>query len=155
VALVAVEGSRAVIDRHYRELKATAPKLGVLEGAVADPLWTALRKLPEALRDYVRVRLGARPHDLPKILPSAPLWVSAGTGIARADLEPAPDLARRIRQMHEKAQVVGGYAAVESAPPSLPDRDRLPWGWPGDALMKGIRGLRDPRGLLNPGRVQA
>jgi hypothetical protein len=57
--------------------------------------------------------------------------------------------------MQEKAQAVGGYAAVESAPVSLPDRDRLPWGWPDDPLAKGLRAMRDPRGLLNPGRVHA
>ncbi len=153
-ALVGVEGSRPVIDRHYRELKTLAPKLGILEGAVADPLWNALKKLPEALRDFVRIRIGAKPHDLPKLLPSAPLWISAGTGVARADLEPSADLPRRIRQWHENAQAMGGYAVVESAPVGMPERDRLPWGGSGDALMRGLRDLRDPKRLLNPGRVQ-
>jgi glycolate oxidase FAD binding subunit len=153
-ALVGVDGSRPVIDRHYRELKAMAPKIGLLEGPVADPLWNALRKLPEALKDFVRVRLGARPHDLPKLLPEAPLWISVGSGLARADVEPGPEVARRIRQWHEKAAALGGYAVVESAPAGMPDRDRLPWGETGQPLHKGLKDLRDPRRLLNPGRMQ-
>ena len=153
LAIVGVEGTRPVIDRHYRELKEMAPKLGLLEGERADPLWNALRKLPEALKDYVRIRIGAKPHDLRKHLPSAPLWISVGTGIARADLEPSPDLHFSIRRLSDKLAQAGGYAVAESAPLGMPNRDKLAWG-PGDSpLAKGLRYLRDPKKILNPGRV--
>ncbi len=154
LAIVGVEGTRPVIDRHYRELRDLAPRLGVLEGERADPLWNALRKLPDALRDYVRLRIGAKPHELQRLLPSAPLWISVGTGIARADLEPAGDLHFSVRRMADKAAALGGYVVTESAPLSMPNRDKLIWNPPGEQpLMKGVRLLRDPKRLLNPGRV--
>ncbi|RPH48902.1 MAG: FAD-binding oxidoreductase [Planctomycetota bacterium] len=153
LAIVGVEGTRPVIDRHYRELRDMAPKLGVMENERAEPLWNALRKLPDALKDYVRVRLGAKPHELRRILPQEPLWISAGTGIARVDLEPTSDLHYTVKRIADKAASLGGYAVAESAPLGMANRDKLPWG-PGDQpLMKAIRALRDPRRLLNPGRV--
>jgi len=154
LAIVGVEGTRPVIDRHYRELRDLAPRLGILEGERADPLWNALRKLPDALKDYVRLRIGAKPHDLKRLLPQAPLWISAGTGIARADLEPASDLHFSVRRMADKAAALGGYVVAESAPLTMQNRDKLIWNPPGEQpLMKGIRLMRDPKRLLNPGRV--
>lgn len=153
LAIIGVEGTRPVVDRHYRELRDMAPKLGYMEGDRAEPVWNALRKLPDALKDYVRIRIGAKPHELRRLLPSAPLWISAGTGIARADLEPASDLHFSVRRLCDKAASLGGYAVVESAPLGMANRDKLTWG-PGDQpLMKAIRALRDPKRVLNPGRV--
>jgi hypothetical protein len=143
-----------VIDRHYRELRDLAPRLGILEGERAEPLWNALRKLPDALKDYVRIRIGAKPHELKRLLPQAPLWISVGTGIARADLEAAGDLHFSQRRMADKTAALGGYLVTESAPLSMANRDKLIWGPPGEhPLMKGIRAMRDPKKLLNPGRV--
>lgn len=153
LAIVGVEGTRPVIDRHYRELRELAPKLGYMEGDRAEPLWNALRKLPDALKDYVRLRIGAKPHELRRLLPPAPLWISVGTGIARADLEPAPDLHFSVRRLADKAASLGGYIVAESAPIGMAGREKLVWG-PGDApLMKAVRALRDPKRVLNPGRV--
>ena len=154
LAIVGVEGTRPIIDRHYRELRDLAPRLGLLEGERADPLWNALRKLPDALKDYVRLRIGAKPYELKRLLPQAPLWISVGTGIARADLEPASDLHFSVRRMADKAAALGGYLVAESAPLTMQNRDKLIWNPPGEQpLMKGIRQLRDPKRLLNPGRV--
>lgn len=154
LAIVGVEGTRPVIDRHYRELRDLAPRVGVLEGERAEPLWNALRKLPDALKDYVRLRIGAKPHELKRLLPSAPLWISVGTGIARADLDPADDLHFSVRRMADKAAALGGYVVAESAPLTMANRDKLVWNPPGEQpLMKGVRSLRDPKRLLNPGRV--
>jgi len=153
LAIIGVEGTRPVIDRHYRELRDMAPKLGYMEGERADPLWNSLRKLPEALRDYVRLRAGAKPNELRRLLPQAPTWISVGTGIARVDLEPASDLHFSVRRMADKAATLGGYIVAESAPLDMANRDKLPWG-PGDsALLKNLRYLRDPKKILNPGRV--
>ncbi len=153
LAIVGVEGTRPVIDRHYRELRDMAPKLGVMENERAEPVWNALRKLPDALKDYVRIRLGAKPHELRRILPQGPLWISVGTGVARADLEASPDLHFSVKRLADKATSLGGYAVAESAPLGMGNREKLPWG-PGDQpLMKAVRALRDPRRLLNPGRV--
>jgi glycolate oxidase FAD binding subunit len=154
LAIVGVEGTRPVIDRHYRELRDLAPRLGILEGERAEPLWNALRRLPDALKDYVRLRIGAKPHELKRLLPQAPLWISAGTGIARADLDPAADLHFSVRRMADTAAALGGYVVAESAPLSMSNREKLVWAGPGEQpLMKGIRALRDPKRILNPGRV--
>ena len=153
LAIVGVEGSRPVIDRHCRDLEKIGGKHGVLEGARAEPLWTAIRKLPTGLKDFVRVRIAAKPHDLPRILPQAPLWIQAGVGIARVDLTPAADVAQKIQQWNQKAAAVGGYAIAESAPLDLKGRENLPWGRPSGPLMGSIKAARDPNNLLNPGRM--
>ena len=153
LAIVGIEGSRPVIDRHCRELEKIGGKSGILEGARAEPLWTAIRKLPVGLKDFVRVRIGARPHELPKLLPQAPMWVQAGVGIARIDLDPAGDVAKKVQQWNEKAANHGGYAVVESAPLDLKEREKLPWGGRPSGLMKAIKRARDPENLLNPGRM--
>ena len=42
---------------------------------------------------------------------------------------------------------------AESAPLAMDNRDKLPWG-PGESpIMKSLHAMRDPRKLLNPGRV--
>ncbi len=153
LAIVGIEGSRPILERHCRELEKIGGKSGILEGARAEPLWSALRKLPAGLKDFVRVRIGAKPHDLPKLLPQAPLWVQAGVGIARIDLAPEGDVAKKVQQWNQKAAIHGGYAVVESAPLDLKDRERLPWGGPPVPLMQSIQHVRDPKRLLNPGRM--
>jgi glycolate oxidase FAD binding subunit len=152
LAIVGVEGSRPVLDRHVRDLEKMGGKFGVLEGARAEPLWTAMRKLPAGLKDFVRVRIGAPPHVLPKLLPQAPMCIQAGVGIARIDLEPWGDIAKKVQQWNEKAAQNGGYAVVESAPSTFKDREKLPWGGT-SPLMKAIKRVRDPKNLLNPGRM--
>ena len=112
-----------------------------------------IRKLPTGLKDFVRVRIAAKPHDLPRILPQAPLWIQAGVGIARVDLTPSADVAQKIQQWNQKAAAVGGYAIAESAPLDLKGRENLPWGGAPSPLMASIKAARDPNNLLNPGRM--
>lgn len=153
LAIVGLEGSRPVIERHCRELEKMGGKHGVLEGARAEPLWTAIQKLPVGLKDFVRVRIAAKPHDLPKFVPDAPAWISAGLGIARVDLTPAGDVAKKVKQWHERAAIAGGYAVVESAPLDVPSRDALPWGVGSIPLARALRESKDPAKRLNPGRM--
>ena len=136
LAIVGVEGSRPEIDRHFRDLRDIGKPMGVLEGDRADSVWNAFRKLPEALEDFVRVRIAVKPHDLPKILPSAPQWISVGTGIARIDLQPGPDVLKKIQQWNDKAANYGGYAIAESAPLAMTGREKLPWGAVDSPLMR-------------------
>lgn len=153
LAIVGIEGSRPILERHCRDLEKIGGKSGVLEGARAEPLWTALRKLPAGLKDFVRVRIGAKPQELPKLLPQVPMWVQAGVGIARLDLAPDGDVLKKVQQWNEKAAIRGGYAVVESAPLDLKGREKLPWGGPPSPLQQAIQRLRDPKHLLNPGRM--
>ncbi|HYF01472.1 MAG TPA: FAD-binding oxidoreductase [Planctomycetota bacterium] len=154
LAIVGVEGSREVLDRHVRELAAFGEKMGVLEGARAEPLWAAIRKLPSGLKDFVRVRLGAKPHDLPRLLPPGPACIQAGVGVARLDLEPSPEVFKKIQQLNERAVQAGGYAVVESAPLDFPNREKLSWGGAASPIMRSLKRARDPKGILNPGRME-
>ncbi len=153
-ALVGVEGTRPVLERHLKELRTLyAAQPQVLEGETAGSLWDALRDLPATARESVRVRIAAKPHDLVHILPAEPTWARVGTGLAWLELAPAADLPDRIAQWHARAAERGGYAVVESAPLPMPGREKLPWGLGGNALMRSIREMRDPARKLNPGRM--
>lgn len=153
-ALVGVEASAPVVERHARELQAIAGGFERREGPAAEDIWTRLRDLPALGPDRIRVRIGARPHDLPALLPEGPpLWIRAGNGLAWAHLEPGPGVAETVLAWHRRAAAREGYAVVESAPQDGPDRAHLPWGFPDDPLMKAIRAARDPARVLNPGRV--
>ncbi len=149
-AIVGLEGSRAVFERHLRDLGRLGRPFEVAEGPA---IWDELREPPRGL---VRVRVGARPHDLPRVVPpGAHRRARAGNGIAFAELEPAANLGEKIAEWHAKAAALGGYAVCESAPPDSPGRERLPWGFPGDATMRAIRRSMDPEGILNRGRLGA
>lgn len=167
LAIVGVEGTRAVVQRHARDLPrivmgmpASAPvhvHAPLREDATA-AVWAALRDLPERLKSFVRVRVGAKPHDLPGVMGGiedrvAGKWARVGSGLAWLDCEPSSDLPDRISALHAKAAAVGGYAVVESAPLDLPGRDRLPWGTGGHPLMRAIKQAWDPAGGMGPGRI--
>lgn len=123
-AIVMVEGSAEIVERHRRALPAPT----------AERAW----KEPTG---RVCVRMGARPHDLPDLLPEGvPMEVRAGNGVAYLYVESMPSL-------H------GGYVVAHSAPLDMHGRDRLPWGGPPSPLMRAIKQSRDPNGLLNPGRI--
>jgi glycolate oxidase FAD binding subunit len=147
-AIVGVEGSQAVLERHVRDLKRLGRPFEVREG---DEVWSALRALRT---DAVRIRIGARPHDLPPLVPAGlRSRAHAGNGIARVDLVPAPDLPQRIAEWRARAEARGGYVVVESAPAGCPERDRLPWGGPQHRLAGAIRERWDPGAVLNRGRM--
>jgi glycolate oxidase FAD binding subunit len=154
LALVGVEGTQAVVDRHARDLPsvvgATQGSPLRVDGAAAAALWSALRDLPERRKAFVRVRVGAKPHDLPGVLagciPRASAWARAGTGLAWLDLDPAPGLPDRIAAWHAKAAAAGGYAVVESAPVGMPGREQLPWNIPERPLSALERKIREACG---------
>jgi len=169
VAVVGIEGSRATFERHARELAsyavrgAAAPTL--VEGAAAAALWMALADLPARHVDDVRVRIGARPHDLPALLgalelPRAPVrgvTVRAATGLAYVALTPADDarpIAALVERWRRLAWARAGYAVVESAPLGLPERALLPFGAAAPSrLAAALRRAWDPRETLNAGRM--
>ncbi len=167
LAVVGVEGSRPVIDRHVREVAAQsrgrAHAQVVLEGAAAAALWAGLRDLPATRARDVVVRVAARPHDLPALLdgfgranPIASMQVQAGSGIARIALarrDDATDLGALVAGLNARAAERQGYAVVESAPLDLPGRAGLPWGGAGLATGRALKQAFDPRGVWNPGRI--
>jgi glycolate oxidase FAD binding subunit len=167
LALVGVEGSRATFERHARDLGAyrgrgsDAPAL--VERPAVAALWAALANLPATHAREVRVRLGARPHDLPPLLAALELarastrgvGVRAAVGLAHVALDAATEARAAtalVERWHRLASARGGYAVVESAPLELAGRAALPFG----ALAGPAAALRrawDPRGTLNPGRM--
>jgi glycolate oxidase FAD binding subunit len=163
LAVIGIEGSRPVFERHLRELEAWRPRatgMAVLRGPAAEGVWTAFRDAPDKRREELTVRLGARPHDLPELLrevsvASAGVQVSVANGVARAFLRRAPagELAGLVQRWHQQAAARGGYAVVEAAPPELDGRATLPWSVPGPALGQTLRQAWDPKQILNPGRI--
>jgi glycolate oxidase FAD binding subunit len=169
VALVGIEGSRPSFERHARDLASFAARAAgaavLLERPDSEPLWRALAELPAAQRAEVRVRIGARPRDLPDLLaavdtsraPVRGVSVRAGVGLAFLSLGPDGDasaLASLVSRWHRLASARGGYAVVESAPLDLPGRAQLPFGAGAPSrLGAALRRAWDPRETLNPGRI--
>jgi glycolate oxidase FAD binding subunit len=174
VGIIGIEGSRALFDRHLRDLaalRAEARAAAVLEGPAAERLWGALRDAPGRTTGDVVVRIGARPHDLPGLLEMvdpalgvAAVGCHAGNGIARLRFRRparASELAARLEELGRQARESHGYLVAESAPLDLPERELLPWRHPAvaggaevaAALARKLKQAWDPQGLLNPGRT--
>jgi len=165
VALVGLEGSRASFERHVRELAGKGAGALVVERPAADALWVALAELPAAHASDVRVRVGARPRDLPALLaaleldgaPVRGVAVRAGSGLAHVALDAATEeaaLASLLSRWRLVTAARGGYAVVESAPLDLRGRARLPFGGPPSSpLAPALRRAWDPGETLNPGRM--
>lgn len=163
IAVVGVEGSRAVFERHVRDLEAYRSRvlgLAVVQGPAAGDLWAAFRDMPDGRRREVTVRLGGRPHDLPEVLrivaaaPTTGISVHVGNGIARVRLGPhAVEIAKNVRSWHDLAAACGGYAVVEAAPPDLAGRSELPWGTASHSLGRALKQRWDPNQIMNPGRM--
>ena len=167
VALVGVEGSRATFARHARDLAAFAARGAgavIVERPDSAALWEALAEVPAAQGADVRVRVGARPHDLPPLLAALELErasargvsVRAGVGVAHVALGSPGDaapVAALVERWARLASARGGYAVVESAPLDVPGRARLPFGAGAPGLAAALRHAWDPRDTLNPGRM--
>ncbi|HEX3697569.1 MAG TPA: FAD-binding oxidoreductase [Polyangia bacterium] len=173
LAIVGVEGTRPVFERHLRDLNlgTLPPSAGaLLEGSAVEALWTAVQDLRALLSDAVVLRIGALPQALPVLLEKLALaragavgvMAHVGTGIARVIL-PADDLAATATQLQQPTAIAaraGGYAVVESAPLGLPGRAQLPWRTAGalagdgqPSLDQRLRQAWDPQRRLNPGRM--
>jgi glycolate dehydrogenase FAD-binding subunit len=168
LALIGIEGSRPVLDRHVRDLavfRGRAAASGVLEGPPVDDLWGALRDLPAGHESDVTVRVGARPHRLLPLLAGLQSLegrhtgtvVQAALGLARISVEAPSDLtglAVAISKWQAVAKAYEGYAVVESAPIGRSARASLPWSVPTEhGLGRLIKRRWDPDEILNPGRV--
>jgi glycolate oxidase FAD binding subunit len=174
LALVGIDGSRAVFDRHLRELEAlraqaAARATTVIEGSATDRLWQGFRDAPARAAGDITLRLGALPHDLPGLLEGVDLGdcgltavsCHAGNGVARLRFARPTDVTAWLARpalvaLESAARARGGYLVAEAAPLDLPGRASLPW-TPATApihpLFRRLHQSWDPRDILNRGRA--
>jgi glycolate oxidase FAD binding subunit len=141
-------GSPAVLDRYSRELF----RMRALEGADEEALWHGIREAtPQFLRthpDGAVLRVSCVLNDVDRVLESLPAQASAraGSGVCYGYFEQAADV---------KHPPVGA-SVVEFAPQNFrEDANLWPEPEPGNdfAMMKRIKEMFDPQGLLNLGRL--
>ncbi|MGB6942793.1 MAG: FAD-binding protein [Bryobacteraceae bacterium] len=139
-------GSPAVLDRYSRELS----RMRVLEGAEEVALWQGIREtIPQFLRTHNQgavLRVSCVLSDVGPVLEAMPgqALARAGSGVCYGFFEQAADL--RFPPV--------GTSVVEFAPPEFREQQDL-WPQPGNdfAMMKKIKEMFDPQGLLNRGRL--
>jgi glycolate oxidase FAD binding subunit len=137
--LVQAAGIAEVLGRYQAEL----PRA---EFIACEPLWTRIREFtPDWVRDHPEgcvVRLGTRLSEV-----GAALEHADGPALARA--------ATGVVWLYAAQPRWNGFpGAVEFAPPAVKASADL-WPAPGTALgvMRKVKALFDPDGILNPGRL--
>jgi glycolate oxidase FAD binding subunit len=143
-------GSPAVLDRYTRELF----RARVVEGAEEEALWRGIREsIPQFLREHengVVVRVLCVLSDVGRVLDWWPVQASAraGSGVCYGYFEQATELGDALNQP------AMGTSVVEFAPQTFRESSEL-WSRPGNdfAMMKRIKQMFDPQGLLNCGRL--
>src|SRR3984885_5114102 len=135
-------GSPAVLDRYSRELSG----MRMVEGADEEALWRDIREsTPQFLRTHENgavLRVSSVLSDVGRVLEALPSQASAraGSGVCYGYFEHAAEL------KHPDV----GTSVVEFAAPEFRERAEL---WPRQgndfAMMKRIKEMFDPKGLLN------
>lgn len=148
-------GSSAVLDRYTRELAG----MRVLEDAAEDALWREIREYtPQFLRTHPEgavLRVSCVLADVGRVLEWLPpqAVARAGSGVCYGYFDQASDVNGAL--LHSAA----GSSVVEFAPPDYRERAGLQsgtlWPRPGNdfAMMKKVKEMFDPQGLLNRGRL--
>jgi glycolate oxidase FAD binding subunit len=139
-------GSPAVLDRYARELS----RARVVEGAEEEALWHGIRETtPQFLREHENgavLRVSCVLSDVARVLDALPARAvsRAGSGVCYGYFEQAADV--RWPSM--------GTSVLEFAPQGYRESNPL-WPQPGNdfAMMKKIKEMFDPQGLLNRGRL--
>jgi glycolate oxidase FAD binding subunit len=148
-------GSAAVLNRYTRELV----RMRVLEGVEEEAFWRGIREAtPQFLRAYPEgavLRVSCVLSDVGRVLEALPAQAiaRAGSGVCYGYFERAADLNAALRIPPV------GASLVEFAPPDFRQnaglQNALLWPQPGSdfAMMKKIKQMFDPQGLLNRGRL--
>ena len=129
-------------------------RMRVLEGADEETLWRDIREsTPQFLRDHANgavLRVSCVLSDVGRVLESLPpqALARAGSGVCYGYFEQVSDLndALRSRRSAQRGRVRTAGVSRE--------RSEL-WPQPGNdfAMMKKIKEMFDPQGLLNRGRL--
>lgn len=139
-------GSPAVLARYSRELF----RMQVLEGAAEEALWRGIQEAtPQFLRTHENgavLRVSCVLSDVGRVLESLP-----AQAVARAGLGVCYGYFQQAGQLRYPPV---GTSVVEFTPPDYRESADL-WPQPGNdfAMMKKIKEMFDPQGLLNRGRL--
>ena len=144
--MIQAGGSTAVLNRYSRELEGAT----VMEGAEEEALWNKVREFtPTFLAEHPEgavVRISCSLSQLGEVLKSmpAPVLARAGSGVCYAYFPNASGV--RLPGM--------GKSVIEFAPQTLRENREL-WPQPGNdfEMMKMLKQMFDPQGLLNRGRL--
>jgi glycolate oxidase FAD binding subunit len=148
-------GSPAVLDRYTRELAG----MRAMEGDDEAALWRDVREYtPQFLRAHPEgavLRVSSVLSDVGRVLEGFPpqAVARAGSGVCYGYFEHAPDVNGAL------LNPAAGASLVEFAPPDFREQAGLKngnlWPRPGNdfAMMKKIKEMFDPQGLLNRGRL--
>ncbi|HEV2690124.1 MAG TPA: FAD-binding oxidoreductase [Bryobacteraceae bacterium] len=140
--LIQAGGSRAVLDRYSRELAGAT----VVEGEEEVALWNGVREFtPQFLREHAEgavVRVSCGLSEVGRVMESLPVpsVARAASGVCYGYFADAREAVRK--------------GVIEFAPAGVRESTEL-WPEPGSdfAMMKKIKEMFDPHGLLNRGRL--
>jgi glycolate oxidase FAD binding subunit len=144
--LVQAAGSRRVLDRYSREFEGAQ----ALEGEEEVALWQKIREFtPQFLAEHEEgavVRVSCPLSDVGRVLESlpTPALARAGSGVCYGCFASASEI----------LDSPVGKRVIEFAPQRFREGQEL-WPQPGNdfAMMKKIKQMFDPQGLLNRGRL--
>ena len=154
--LVQAGGSARVLDRYEQEL----PGFDSVEGVDEEALWRSIRELtPTFLAAHAGgavVRVSCAPRETLAVLESLPSMAvaRAGAGVCYGYFDEAEAALQWMRRPSP------GAAVVEFSPDEVRSRAGIGealWPEPGTAFetMRRVKGMFDPEGLLNRGRLFA
>ena len=171
--VVGFEGSQSEVDWMVGRLRDEWSKQGVSTPVVissaassttAQTAWKWLSELPADVQ--INVRPGAAVAMIEHVLrldPQCSIQAHAGNGVVRAAWSPAAlsasvsetPAAALCNELRPAAADSGGVATMLSVPDGVELSTRDIWGPPRDAavVMRAIKDRFDPRGILNPGRL--
>jgi glycolate oxidase FAD binding subunit len=163
IIVIGYEDNAASVRWQIDKLKTELARndFAVLEGADAEPLWSALTEFQVASVGAVSFVANLRPSSLASFLEGLDPYrwsaqAHAGNGIVRAHAQgewTLESMAQAIEKHRRTAALDGGSLVLSCCPTEWKERLRV-WGEPrGDwSVAERVKAALDPHGAMNPGR---
>jgi glycolate oxidase FAD binding subunit len=163
IIVIGYEDNAASVRWQLDKLKSELARndFAVLEGADAEPLWSALTEFQAASAGAVSFVANLRPSSLASFVEGLDphRWSAqahAGNGIVRAHAQgewTLESMAQEIEKHRRIAAGDGGSLILSCCPTEWKERLRV-WGEPrGDwSVAERVKAALDPHGAMNPGR---